>query len=152
MGKEDAGTGILFVGPRSITDGFVYKETIVLGSTDLTSLEIDVIVKAMGKERFSGRAYSFITNNCNDFTAAFAKKLCKSDIPTWINRPARLARLCWFYQTEEAKPTGEDTRNYSESVSRTITLEAAADDDDLSNAEHSLSTVGDDLSKSVVKL
>ena len=78
--------------PRDVEElgeGFVFKESILLGHTDFTDKDVKRLVEMLGKS-FSGVSYHLIKKNCNHFSNDFCKLLCGNNIPNWINRLASI--------------------------------------------------------------
>eukprot|EP00112_Aurelia_sp_Birch-Aquarium-sp1_P026955 Seg990.6 transcript_id=Seg990.6/GoldUCD/mRNA.D3Y31 product="Deubiquitinase DESI2" pseudo=true protein_id=Seg990.6/GoldUCD/D3Y31 len=85
-------TGIFDMMPRDLTElgeGFNFKETIVLGFTDFSELDVEEIMENLG-EKYQGPAYHLVKNNCNHFTSELARILCGKDVPKWVNRLASI--------------------------------------------------------------
>jgi hypothetical protein len=52
--------------PKKV-NGAVFRESIELGETKMTSEQISYLANELGKEGFSGNQYSLTKNNCNHF-------------------------------------------------------------------------------------
>ncbi|XP_072031872.1 deubiquitinase DESI2-like [Amphiura filiformis] len=89
-------TGIFEIDPQDVNDlgeQFRFKESILLGVTDLTAEAVSKVVDCLGK-KYQGDAYHLIHKNCNHFAQELTQILCGKDIPPWINRLATVgARL-----------------------------------------------------------
>ncbi|CAG2105609.1 unnamed protein product [Medioppia subpectinata] len=73
-------SGIFVTPPKdirslSVSDTFKYKESKLIGYTELTEDSIQQIVTQMGAQEFRGKDYNLIRKNCNDFSNAFCKPL-----------------------------------------------------------------------------
>ena len=55
---------------------FFYRESIVIGHTDFTSSEINIILEELGKQ-YRGDHYHLLNKNCNNFTSSLLKVLLK---------------------------------------------------------------------------
>lgn len=109
-----------------------------MGTTDLTDKEIEELLLKLSDE-FTGPSYNLLTRNCNHFTEEFVKCLNDKNIPTWINRAARLGNMfpCvvpweWIQppelaeeeeeQAEEEAENNEEDQNSHGRRSSTISL------------------------------
>ncbi|CAD5226047.1 unnamed protein product [Bursaphelenchus okinawaensis] len=80
---------------EELGENFKFRESIVVGETDLTEKAVEKLVKSWGEE-FRGDRYHLITKNCNHFTANFARELTGKDAPGWVNRLANVSNSISF--------------------------------------------------------
>ncbi|CAD5226051.1 unnamed protein product [Bursaphelenchus okinawaensis] len=80
---------------EELGENFKFRESIVVGETDLTEKAVEKLVKSWGEE-FRGDRYHLITKNCNHFTANFARELTGKDAPGWVNRLANVSNSIPF--------------------------------------------------------
>ncbi|XP_020803424.1 desumoylating isopeptidase 2 [Drosophila serrata] len=89
-----ATTGIFEMEPCNykgeLRDSFRFRQSILLGYTRLSRVEVQRIVDRLGRRQFSGRAYHLVSHNCNHFSIKLADILCGRPIPGWVNRLANL--------------------------------------------------------------
>lgn len=119
IGHEFMSSGLVDVQPKGCmfieNESFKFRESIYIGETDLTQIDIKGIVQDLGVH-FTGLSYHLVTRNCNHFSSEFSKLLCGNDIPGWINRIANLgSRLPWIYNClpkDWLTPDPEDTDSY----------------------------------------
>ncbi|XP_033115862.1 deubiquitinase DESI2-like [Anneissia japonica] len=93
-------TGIFEILPRDVDDlgqQFRFKESICLGSTDLTEDQVMKVVDCLGK-KYPGDSYHLIHKNCNHFTQELSQILCGKDIPNWVNRLATVGARMPFME------------------------------------------------------
>ncbi|CBH18384.1 PPPDE putative peptidase domain containing protein, putative [Trypanosoma equiperdum] len=81
FGRCEEDTGVFQVEPKN-TPPHTFREQLVLGTTQLTRGEVLGLVQEMkgNRERWSGRSYHIVKNNCNSFSEAFAKRLLPPDV------------------------------------------------------------------------
>ncbi|XP_063906251.1 deubiquitinase DESI2-like [Zophobas morio] len=72
-----------------------FRQTIHIGYTNFTLEEVEMIKNRLGR-KFRGNKYNLISNNCNHFSGAFTKILCKKNIPGWVNRLANVSSFIPF--------------------------------------------------------
>ncbi|CAO3646573.1 unnamed protein product [Mucor hiemalis] len=85
-------TGVFAIEPRVGIPELSLKQTIDMGTTDLTDKEIEELLVKLSDE-FTGPSYNLLTRNCNHFTEEFVKYLNNKSTPTWINRAAKLGNM-----------------------------------------------------------
>ncbi|XP_068683860.1 deubiquitinase DESI2-like [Montipora capricornis] len=86
-------SGIFDMSPKSVDtlgDDFKFRETLAMGTTNLSPSEVEDLVKSMGLD-YQGRSYHLIDKNCNHFTSEFCQALCNKPIPGWVNRLASVS-------------------------------------------------------------
>ena len=82
------------VSPCSLTrlvPAVVFRESVVIGETSMSSDEVNQMVTEMGLE-FKGSAYHLLQRNCNHFSDAIITRLCGRHPPSWVS--CRCRRLC----------------------------------------------------------
>ncbi|XP_076951874.1 deSI-like protein At4g17486 [Bidens hawaiensis] len=89
---EYSSSGIFEVEPRSCP-GFVFRRSIRLGSTDMSSTEFRSFMEHLSN-KYHGDTYHLIAKNCNHFTDEVSYRLTGNPIPRWVNRLAKLGSLC----------------------------------------------------------
>ncbi|CAB3396466.1 unnamed protein product [Caenorhabditis bovis] len=75
---------------EELGENFKFKESIVVGETEHSAMDVRRLIKALGDE-FRGDRYHLISRNCNHFSAVLARALTGKDIPNWVNRLANLS-------------------------------------------------------------
>ncbi|KAJ3680579.1 hypothetical protein LUZ60_016857 [Juncus effusus] len=81
-------SGVFEVSPR-ICPGFHFKQSLKLGSTDMSVSDFQTFIQDMAS-RYHGDCYNLISKNCNHFTDEVSVCLTGKGIPGWVNRLARL--------------------------------------------------------------
>ncbi|KAJ0778794.1 putative PPPDE peptidase domain-containing protein [Helianthus annuus] len=89
---EYPSSGVFEVEPRSCP-GFVFRRSILLGSTDMSSTEFRLFMEHLSN-KYHGDTYHLIAKNCNHFTDEVSTRLTGNPIPRWVNRLAKLGSLC----------------------------------------------------------
>ncbi|XAR70506.1 hypothetical protein NMG60_11027379 [Bertholletia excelsa] len=89
---EYSTSGVFEVEPRSCP-GFIYRRSILLGSTDMSPAEFRSFMEHVSG-KYHGDSYHLIAKNCNHFTDEVCMELTGKPIPGWVNRLARLGSLC----------------------------------------------------------
>lgn len=87
---EYPSSGVFEVEPRSCP-GFVFRRSVLLGSTSLSRLEFRSFMEKFSLQ-YHGDTYHLIAKNCNHFTDEVCKQLTGKQIPGWVNRLARLGK------------------------------------------------------------
>lgn len=85
-------SGVFEVEPKSCP-GFVFRRSVLLGSTDLSRAEFRSFMEHLSSE-YHGDTYHLIAKNCNHFTEEVSMRLTGKPIPGWVNRLARLGSFC----------------------------------------------------------
>ncbi|XP_038875397.1 deSI-like protein At4g17486 [Benincasa hispida] len=85
-------SGVFEVEPKSCP-GFIFRRSVLLGSTDLSRAEFRSFMEHLSSE-YHGDTYHLIAKNCNHFTEEVSMRLTGKPIPGWVNRLARLGSFC----------------------------------------------------------
>ena len=87
-GHPEDFTGVSEEVPFKNTKQFFFRETIMLGESSLNYETIRSIIEKI-KDKYTGKSYNVISNNCNHFTNELtAELLNKKNIPNFLNRVA----------------------------------------------------------------
>ncbi|XP_075488466.1 deSI-like protein At4g17486 [Primulina tabacum] len=109
-------SGVFEVEPRGCP-GFVFRRSILVGSTDMSRAEFRSFMEDLSN-RYHGDTYHLISKNCNHFTDEVCLHLTGSPIPGWVNRLARLGAFCNCLLPESIQATSvrhlPDHQMYSE--------------------------------------
>ncbi|KAH6829863.1 PPPDE putative thiol peptidase family protein [Perilla frutescens var. hirtella] len=81
-------SGVFVVEPRSCP-GYVFRRSILLGSTDMSRSEFCSFMDLIA-DKYQGNSYNLIYKNCNHFTNEVSHCLTGKNIPGWVNRLARV--------------------------------------------------------------
>ncbi|KAG0473053.1 hypothetical protein HPP92_014910 [Vanilla planifolia] len=93
FGAHDYPTsGVFQVEPKSCP-GFVYRQSVLLGTTDMSPTEFRCFIEQLSG-KYHGVTYHLIAKNCNHFTDDVCTRLTGKPIPGWVNRLARLGSFC----------------------------------------------------------
>ncbi|KAL0477783.1 DeSI-like protein [Acrasis kona] len=72
--------------PRKAEGGAAFRESVILGETDLTSTQVKDIVYGLSKEFIK---YHLTDKNCNHYSKELSIRILKKDVfPNWVNRMA----------------------------------------------------------------
>ncbi|KAF3448280.1 hypothetical protein FNV43_RR08993 [Rhamnella rubrinervis] len=85
-------SGVFEVEPRSCP-GFIFRRSVLLGSTDLSCSEFRSFMEHISG-KYHGDTYHLIAKNCNHFTDEVCMQLTGKPIPGWVNRLARVGSVC----------------------------------------------------------
>nr|KJB25514.1 hypothetical protein B456_004G195500 [Gossypium raimondii] len=85
-------SGVFEVEPRSCP-GFIFRRSILLGSTNLSRSEFRSLMEQLS-QKYHGDTYHLIAKNCNHFTNEVCMQLTGKPIPGWVNRLAQLGSFC----------------------------------------------------------
>lgn len=84
FGDSPEGTGVFYCMPRSCGKR-TYRESVWVGTTALTAMEVDSVIRKMEKE-WPGNAYDLFRNNCVHFSEILCKRLVKQgQVPEYIS-------------------------------------------------------------------
>ncbi|KAI9269699.1 PPPDE putative peptidase domain-containing protein [Helicostylum pulchrum] len=110
-------TGVFVVEPKIGIPELTLKQTIDMGTTDLTEKEIEELLLTLSDE-FMGPSYNLLSRNCNHFTEGFVERLNSKTVPFWINRAAKLGNMfpCvvpweWIQPPELSQDDDDDDDN-----------------------------------------
>lgn len=84
FGYCEDGTGVFHCQPKR-NPMYTYRESISLGRTELTRLQVEAIVEDLSQE-WPGDSYDLLSRNCNHFCDAFCDRLGVERVPLWVNR------------------------------------------------------------------
>ena len=82
-------TGIFYTSPLTLPPGGTHRLTHLQGFTYLSAKEIEQLLHDASTQ-FIGDNYNLLTNNCNHFTSYMCKVLTGQEMPSWVNRAARI--------------------------------------------------------------
>ncbi|KAI9314391.1 PPPDE putative peptidase domain-containing protein [Dichotomocladium elegans] len=85
-------TGVFAVEPKIGPPGVLFKQSVVIGYTELPERSIQEILHDISRE-FGGTSYNLLTRNCNHFSEELCRRLTGKPIPGWINRAAKLGAM-----------------------------------------------------------
>lgn len=85
------GSGVYRVLPKS-NQMYTYRESMPLGSTDLTKTELKTKIQELQRE-WAGSSYDLVARNCNHFCAELCERLGCEPLPGWLNRFANGAEV-----------------------------------------------------------
>ncbi|KAJ4956999.1 hypothetical protein NE237_013782 [Protea cynaroides] len=142
FGAHDYPTsGVFEVEPRCCP-GFVYRRSVLLGSTEMSSSEFRLFMEHLAG-KYHGDSYHLIAKNCNHFTDDVCMNLTGKHIPGWVNRLARLGSFCNCLLPESIQTTTirhlPDHPVYSEDGSESD-ASSPADDSEDDDSGHNLLT------------
>lgn len=100
FGAHDfSSSGIFEVAPQSCP-GFQFRRRIKLGTTQLSSKDFKEFMKQIASE-YSGNTYHLMVKNCNHFSNDVSTRLTGYSIPGWVNRLAKVGKLCNCFLPDE---------------------------------------------------
>ncbi|KAJ4954095.1 hypothetical protein NE237_030927 [Protea cynaroides] len=136
-------SGVFEVEPKCCP-GFVYRRSVLLGSTDMTRSELRLFMEHISG-KYHGDTYHLIAKNCNHFTDDVCIHLTGKCIPGWVNRLARLGSFCNCLLPEIIQTTTirhlPDHQVYSENGSESVASSSTADSEE--GSDHHLLTIED---------
>ena len=89
-GHEYDAPGIFATLPEHAPGNVVFRERILVGTTELSPQQVYRVVQELGRE-FKGNRYHLLQMNCNTFSSELCYRLTGKRAPGWINRLADLA-------------------------------------------------------------
>lgn len=89
---EHSTTGIFEVEPKHCP-GFTFRKSILIARSDLGPKEVRALMEKLAEE-YPGNSYNLISRNCNHFCNDVCLRLAGKQIPSWVNRLARLGVFC----------------------------------------------------------
>ncbi|KAM0934593.1 putative PPPDE peptidase domain-containing protein [Dioscorea sansibarensis] len=84
FGFCEHGSGVFSCPPRK-NHLYTYRESMVLGETNLSCAEVNQILRELSRE-WPGRSYELLSRNCNHFCDTFCERLGTPKLPAWVNR------------------------------------------------------------------
>lgn len=84
FGYCESGSGVFPCTPMR-NPMYNYRESLTLGSTDLSRLSVDTALLELSRE-WQGASYDLLARNCNHFCDAFCERLGVDKVPPWVNR------------------------------------------------------------------
>jgi len=88
FGYIDEGTGVFGCEPGK-NEMFRHVQTIVMGTTNLSKLQVDRVLSKLAGE-WPGSGYDLLERNCCHFSNTFCKELHVGQLPTWVTSLARI--------------------------------------------------------------
>jgi len=85
-------SGVFAHEPRSAGPGNVFAHEYTLGSTTLTTEQVEAVAAEIGETLFQAKTYNRIKHNCGDFCRELSKRLRVDEPPSWCTRAADMAR------------------------------------------------------------
>jgi len=82
----------IFSGKPKINEYHKYRQTLHMGSTELTSKEIKQLLLEL-RPRWAGKQYDMLNKNCCSFSDQFCIELGVGPMPHWVNRLARMGSV-----------------------------------------------------------
>lgn len=92
-GHDYEASGVFVTEPKKPPGPVEFRESVIMGETDLLPQEVRQLVVKMGKG-YKGNRYHLLQMNCNHFASDLCKNLTGKRAPSWVNRLAGLAVLC----------------------------------------------------------
>lgn len=127
------GTGVFSCAPRS-NAAHSYRETVQLGETRLSRIEVQEIVKGMEAE-WLGKDYELFGRNCVHFCETFCDKLGVGKPPDWVAHLARTSAALIGGVKSAVEAAQNVPQNTAEAV-RQIARRAASVSPEASESEH----------------
>ncbi|MBA0785341.1 hypothetical protein Gotri_027812 [Gossypium trilobum] len=135
-------SGVFEVEPRSCP-GFIFRRSILLGSTNLSRSEFRSLMEQLS-QKYHGDTYHLIAKNCNHFTNEVCMQLTGKPIPGWVNRLAQLGSFCNCLLPESIQVTAvrhlPDHSAYSDDERSNSAATSLTGESDEEDADHHLLT------------
>ncbi|EPS72119.1 hypothetical protein M569_02640, partial [Genlisea aurea] len=93
FGAHEYPTSGIFEGKPKNYDGYAVRKSILIGWTEMSIDEVRNLMEKLGQD-FTGNSYNLISKNCNHFCHYASIALTGNQIPSWINRLARIGLFC----------------------------------------------------------
>ncbi|KAF8407215.1 hypothetical protein HHK36_006342 [Tetracentron sinense] len=93
FGAHEYSTTGIFEGEPKQCSGFIFRKSLLIGTTDLGPKEVRSLMEKLAEE-YAGNNYNLFTKNCNHFCNDACFRLARKPIPRWVNRLARIGFLC----------------------------------------------------------
>jgi len=84
FGFCETGSGVFNCPPKA-NPMYTYRESVSLGTTTLTSAEVQRVISELIK-KWPGNLYDLLHRNCNHFCDEFSAELKAQKLPLWVNR------------------------------------------------------------------
>ncbi|MBA0829528.1 hypothetical protein Goarm_014131, partial [Gossypium armourianum] len=84
FGFCEQGSGV-FSCPSGKNPMYTYRESMVLGITNFSKLNVNQILQELSRE-WPGSSYDLLSKNCNHFCDEFCERLGVQKLPGWVNR------------------------------------------------------------------
>ncbi|KAK1415233.1 hypothetical protein QVD17_31007 [Tagetes erecta] len=84
FGFCEEGSGV-FSCPYGRNPMYTYRESIILGETDLNKSKVNQLLRELSIE-WPGDCYDLLSKNCNHFCDEFCERLGVPKLPGWVNR------------------------------------------------------------------
>ncbi|KAH9326699.1 hypothetical protein KI387_006877, partial [Taxus chinensis] len=84
FGYCENGTGVFNCPPKK-NPMYTYRESIVLGKTNMSTYAVTQILTELSRE-WHGYTYDLLSKNCNHFCDKFCEALGVQKLPAWVNR------------------------------------------------------------------
>uniref|UniRef100_A0A0D6QW82 PPPDE domain-containing protein n=1 Tax=Araucaria cunninghamii TaxID=56994 RepID=A0A0D6QW82_ARACU len=84
FGYCENGTGVFNCPPKQ-NPMYTYRESIVLGKTNLSATAVTHILTELSRD-WPGYTYDLLAKNCNHFCDKFCEELGVQKLPAWVNR------------------------------------------------------------------
>ena len=103
-GHDGTESGIFTMRPRVGIPGITLRQSIVIGKTRMSEVEVHRLAVLLGRSSYRGVDYNLLSrysfciidgfgSNCNHFSDTFCRQICGAKIPRWINRLAYIGTL-----------------------------------------------------------
>ncbi|XP_027181226.1 deSI-like protein At4g17486 [Coffea eugenioides] len=139
-------SGVFEVEPKNCP-GFVFRRSVLLGSTDMTRSEIQSFMEHLSS-KYHGDNYHLIAKNCNHFTDDVSMCLTGKQIPGWVNRLAHLGSFfnCLLPESIQIQAVRlPDHQAYSDDGTDSVGSSVSADVEEEELDHHLLTVTNSDV-------